>query len=142
MKSFKQFLRESEETKDHVSGNEEVKELDEAKMDWGNVVNEVTNTSLLVDIINKHSKPEIRVGDSSYVIKDLENPETLNSIRKKYGSISKLTDEQEEELKQDNINFLKDLEKMEANIQKDMIKITKKYEDEIKKVLKKYNAEI
>ena len=105
MKSFKQFLRESEETKDHISENEEAKELDEAKMDWGNVMNEVTNTSLLVDIINKHSKPEIRVGDSSYVIKDLENPETLNSIRKKYGSISKLTDEQEEELKQDNINF-------------------------------------
>ena len=141
MKSFKQFLKENEELKNQVEENEEKENLDEAKMDWGNVVNEVTNTGLLVDIINKYGQPEIRVGQKSYMIRDLENPESLDVVRKKYGS-TKLTDEQIEELKQDNIKFLKDLEKMESNIQKDMIKITKKYEDEIKKVLKKYNAEI
>ena len=56
MKTFKQFLKES-------------KKIDEAKMDWGNVVNEVTNTGLLVDIIDKYSQPEIRVGNNSYDIK-------------------------------------------------------------------------
>ncbi len=141
MKSFKQFLRESEEVKDQVSENEEVKELDEAKMDWGNVRNEITNTNLLVDIIYTYGQPEIRVGSNSYAIKDMMNPESIEAIRKKYGS-TKLTDEQEEELKQDEIAFLKNLKKMESDIQKDMIKITKKYEDDIKKVLKKYNAEI
>ena len=128
MKTFKQFLKEN-------------KKLDEAKMDWGNVMNEVTSTGLLVDIISQYTQPEIRVGNNSYAIKDMMNPESLEAIRKKYGS-TKLTDEQEEELKQDGIKFLKDLKKMEADIQKDMIKITKKYEDDIKKVLKKYNVEI
>ena len=128
MKTFKQFLKEN-------------KKLDEAKMDWGNVMNEVTSTGLLVDIISQYTQPEIRVGINSYAIKDMMNPESLEVIRKKYGS-TKLTDEQEEELKQDSIKFLKDLEKMESDIQKDMIKITKKYEDDIKKVLKKYNTEI
>ena len=142
MKSFKQFLKENEELKNQVEENEEKEKLDEAKMDWGNVMNEVTNTGLLVDIINTYSgQPEIRVGQKTYVIKDLENPESLDVVRKKYGS-TKLTDEQIEELKQDYKKFLKDIEKMESNIQKDMIKITKKYEDDIKKVLKKYNAEI
>lgn len=128
MKSFKQFLKES-------------KKIDEAKMDWGNVVNEVTNTGLLVDIIDKYGQPEIRVGNNSYDIKGMMNPGSLEAIRKKYGS-TKLTDEQEEELKQDEAKFLKDIEKMESDIQKDMITITKKYEEDIKKVLKKYNAVI
>ena len=121
MKSFKQYLTE-------------------AKMDWGNVMNEVTGNGLLVDIINRYQTPSIRVGQRSYDIKDLENPVSLDSIKKRFGSVSKLTDEQTDLLKKEEEEFEKKLDKMEKEIQNDMIKITKKYEDDIKKVLKKYNA--
>lgn len=130
MKSFKQYLKESEE----------VKELDEAKMDWGNVMNEVTNSGLLVDIINRHTNPEIRVGQKSYPIKDAVAPASLESIRKRFGNVGKLTDEQSDLLVKEEIEFENMLKKMEKDVQNDMIKITKKYEEEIKKVLKKYNA--